>query len=1321
MKDGDTVLKLDTDYTVTYPTDCTTAGTKTITIYGIGNYKESRTVDYTIEQKTVTVTWPTATEPTYNTKELNVTPTLTGICDGDTITLVVTGDKQTAAGTYKATVTGLNGEKKANYKLPTNTELNWKIKPASIDGQTLTLTKSLTYTGLSQKQTIELALFEKAGVPVKLEEGTDYTVKTVGTGAEEKSSDLGLDAGKYTLTIEGTGNYTGTASVEFTVAKKVLTIVTDASTKTYDGDPLTADGRITGLQNNEKLTFTVTGSQTAVGNSDNTYTVTFDQTAKASNYDIESDVTVGKLTVNEYAGEITVTVTGGSFTYDGKAHKADLQISALPAGYTLITMESNTSVTHVADGTKTAKVDTLVIKNKQGIDVTDKLNITKGSASISVTKATLTVNMPSSSKTYDGDPLTSEGSISGFVNGETATFKTTGSQTATGSSKNTYSITWDKTAASTDYTINETVGTLSVSENTSEITITVNGGTYTYDGQAHGATVDVSTLPTGYTLIKATASATVTHVSDGTKTAKCDTLIIRNKQGIDVTDNLNLKFNDSTIKIAPRTITVNWKNLELTYNGKPQLPTAEIGNAVTGENLSLTVSGEKTDANATGENYTATAAAEVKRDGVVTTDYVFEATAGTTPFTIKPATITIVTPDDEKTYDGTPLTKEGKINGLQNGETVSFETTGTITAFGTAENTYTLAFDKTAKSSNYTIGTVTVGTLSIKKKSVDDITVNFSGDIIYDGAPHKQTIDSVTVVSNGKTLTLVEGTDYELVISEETDAGTYTLTINGIGNFSGTVVKNWTISPKVLEIAWGAAEFSYNGKAQIPTFEFTNLCGTDECAYTLTGEGIHAGSYTAALTAVENSNYALPEDETVSLDFVIRPIPLQVSTESATRVYDGTALTAGGKIIGLLSGEKAHLEITGTQTDAGESKNSGRLVFDHALASDYTVTTAFGTLTVLPKDLKDVEVILKDTLTYNGEEQTEGILSVKAKENGNELLLQGGTDYTVTGNKGTSADTYQMTLTGTGNYTGTKTVSWKIGIAKNEIFSVTIEGWTTGRYDETINAPHATAIYGTPVFTYGLSGSDELSAELPTEPGVYKVRATVPATNDYSEFYAECIFVIRPVELWRGEKDAEEYAEGSDGYWGDVYNELGLPYGGKLIIDPADPDFFGCFAIYRDIRDTGDGYRYYGSSVSSLKGKYGDELKPLLTWRSIMETYDIGFLVDNVWITEFNGVYTVKILLPENLRFATNLQMVYIDKDNRIEFFDTTREGNYVVFKTDHFSNFVLLGVTFPWWILIVLAVIILLTVILIIVKKKKDKEKKAEEEKKAALAAETK
>ena len=79
--------------------------------------------------------------------------------------------------------------------------------------------------------------------------------------------------------------------------------------------------------NGETATFTVTGSQTAVGSSTNTYTLEWNGSAKQGNYTIES-VETGTLTLTESEDQIVVTTTGGTFNYDGQAHGATVSVGA---------------------------------------------------------------------------------------------------------------------------------------------------------------------------------------------------------------------------------------------------------------------------------------------------------------------------------------------------------------------------------------------------------------------------------------------------------------------------------------------------------------------------------------------------------------------------------------------------------------------------------------------------------------------------------------------------------------------------------------------------------------------------------------------------------------------------------------------------------------------------------------------------------------------------------------------------------------------------------------------------------------------------------
>lgn len=290
-----------------------------------------------------------------------------------------------------------------------------------------------------------------------LTEGTDYEVSY--------DKDDFTDVKTITVTITGKGNYTGTVTRVYNILAAPLIIRTEKAEKTYDGKPLTNENMtIEGLKNGEIVAHKTTGTQTEVGNSDNTYELDWkskETTAKESNYIIK-EVSLGKLVVKETEDEIVVTTTGGTFTYDGQPHGATVEVSELPEGYTLQTAESDATATDVTTEAVTADADRLVIVNAAGVDVTANLKITRVTGEIVVNPATVTVTTPNASKVYDGTPLTAAGTITGLVNGETVSFATTGTITNVGTATNSYSLVWNQTAKETNYTVSENLGTLTV-------------------------------------------------------------------------------------------------------------------------------------------------------------------------------------------------------------------------------------------------------------------------------------------------------------------------------------------------------------------------------------------------------------------------------------------------------------------------------------------------------------------------------------------------------------------------------------------------------------------------------------------------------------------------------------------------------------------------------------------------------------------------------------------------------------------------------------------------------------------------------------------
>ena len=139
-----------------------------------------------------------------------------------------------------------------------------------------------------------------------LEKDKDYTI----TYSRDTTN-----VGKVTVTIEGTGNYTGTIERTYNIKPATLKVVTPSKSKTYDGNELTAEGTLTGLVNGETVEFKTTGSQTIVGSSKNTYSLKW-ATAKEDNYTIEESI--GTLTVTEKSSKKSSGGwdDGGPFTTD---------------------------------------------------------------------------------------------------------------------------------------------------------------------------------------------------------------------------------------------------------------------------------------------------------------------------------------------------------------------------------------------------------------------------------------------------------------------------------------------------------------------------------------------------------------------------------------------------------------------------------------------------------------------------------------------------------------------------------------------------------------------------------------------------------------------------------------------------------------------------------------------------------------------------------------------------------------------------------------------------------------------------------------------
>ena len=447
---ADKKLKAGTDYIVEYSTsDFTNVGTIEVVIKGKGNYTGTVTRTYKITPKSVTVTADNKSK-VFGEKDPEWTATVDGTLGNDTVDYTLTREAGEAAGKYEITVKGdkLQGNYTVTYVAGTLTITRQSIDPGTdpekpnpdYTGAKVNSPKDEVYDGKEHKWIPTVT--DKADK--KLKAGTDYTV-------EYSTSDF-TNVGTIKVTITGKGNYTGTVKRSYKVTPKEYTVTTESATKTYSGTALTAGGKVSGIVKGETVDFTITGSQTSVGTSDNTYELDWTGSAKESNYKHGKD-SIGTLTVkaksivpdgpdtpDEKKTGITVSDPSDS-KYDGKEHREVLTVQDTKKNDELVA-EKDYSVTYSDDlvnaGTVTITIEG--IGNYTG-------SFTK---TYEITKRSVTLTSATASKTYDGQALTSTSitvSGDGFVEGEGATYNVTGTQTEVGNSANSF-----------EYKLNENTG-----------------------------------------------------------------------------------------------------------------------------------------------------------------------------------------------------------------------------------------------------------------------------------------------------------------------------------------------------------------------------------------------------------------------------------------------------------------------------------------------------------------------------------------------------------------------------------------------------------------------------------------------------------------------------------------------------------------------------------------------------------------------------------------------------------------------------------------------------------------------------------------------
>ena len=902
-----------------------------------------------------------------------------------------------------------------------------------------------------------------------LVENKDYTLTY---------SDDVVNVGTVTVTVKGIGNYTGEFTKKYQITPREYTVTTDSANKTYDGTALTAGGHVNGLVEGETVNFKTTGSQTNEGTSDNTYELKFKGTAVETNYKHGKD-SIGKLKVtkksivpdgpdtpDEKKTGIKVTKPDDTM-YNGKEQKNKPVVRDTKRDVKLVEDKDYTLSYTAAINAGTVTVTITGIGNYEGTVNT----------SYEITPRKVIMTSADDTKVYDGNALTKKKvteSGNGFVEGEGATYDVTGSQMDVGFSNNTFSYKLNKGTLASNYTIETKEGRLEVTPFTDKVTVTITGhkDTAVYDGKSHSVEgYDVTKISNALYKkadVQFNGTAKAEGIEVGTYTMKLTPAQFENKNR-NFAD-VEFVVNDGKLEITPKSITPDGPNTpdekktgikvtkpdDTMYNGEEQKNKPTVEDTKTGatlvENVDYTLS------------YTAAVDAGTV-EVTITGKGNYTGTAKTS-YEITKRDVLLTSATDSKVYDKKPL-MNGKVtesgSGFVKEEGATYNVTGSQTKKGSSKNEFTYELKSNTKASNYTIEVV-YGDLTVTAENGEVVVVitGHKKSFEYDG--HEKSVKGYDVsITKGSTY---EVSDFTFNGNDEvkgTEANTYPMGLkvsdftNNNDNYNKVkfVVTDGslTITPKSITpdgpntpeekktgiTATDPVDSIYDGKAHVNALTVkdtkTNKDLEENKDYTLTyvGDVVNVGTVKIEVKGIGNYTGEFTKK------YQITPREYTVTTDSANKTYDGTALTAGGHVNGLVEGETVNFKTTGSQTNEGTSDNTYELKFKGtAVETNYKHgKDSIGKLTVKKQSIDPgtdpekpnpnylgIEISDPSDEVYDGKEHKWSPTVVD--KTGKELIV--GTDYAVeyATSDFTNVGTINVTITGIGNYTGKVTRTYSI-------------------------------------------------------------------------------------------------------------------------------------------------------------------------------------------------------------------------------------------------------------------------------------------------------
>ncbi len=812
-------------------------------------------------------------------------------------------------------------------------------------------------------------------------------------------------------------------------------------------DVISVSCGLTLLENEKTITSNV-GEYPIVGiNINDNYEVTF------ANGSWTDSAECGTYTITK--APLNMTATSFKLTYGAEMPTYSVTYEGFKNGETKNVIVGNPSFTCTyVPNKQNGSVRTYSIT--PSLDEQTNYEINPIDGTLTVSKKALTITLDSKSTHYGEKAPAFTCTPTGFVYSESfTTYKSDFSlenyvtdDYTVGDSIGEYNIAWSILESELEYILTNYDCTLVANKltvNARPISVTIDDKSSVYGANPVSLTATVA-VTQGYTLTGNPIYGTdnpYTLSTSVTNTIGFGTYPIvgtRENSNYDITFVGTFEKNKGTYTVTKKAISIVWSNTSFTYDGSSHKPVATAGGLVNGDDCTINVSGEKTNAG----SYIATA------ENVSNSNYILPTTNLTASFTIAPKDVTITWTNILFTYDGKYHKPTATAGGLVDGDDCTINVSGEKTNAGsyiaTAEN---------VSNSNYILPTTNLtASFTIAPK---DVTITWTNILFtYDGKYHKP-----TATAGG----LVDGDDCTINVSGEqinanTDSNpTYTAT--------ASIVKGEVIDNNYKIIERGTQNFTIEkAPLTITAEDKTTLVGVEPPEFTVKYDGFVNGETQSVLggeltfaaidssitaTAGEYVDVIVPmglTSDNYDISFVSGKLTVVNGFEKPTIgnnsfVYNGTTIEY------LPDGfDPIKMAISGNSATDANTYTATVTPLNGAVWADYTSTALTFEWTITQATTVISGNLSIDNWTYGGTASTPSGLSTNFGDIQYQYSSEQNGTYSTT--QPSNAGNYYVkgVVVGNDNYTSAETAPVAFTIEKAIIDKPT-EGNSTFNYDGT--------------------------------------------------------------------------------------------------------------------------------------------------------------------------------------------------------------------------------------------------------------------------------